>query len=370
MDVRHHTIHRRTIHRRTIHRQGFIRTMMKRFSGDLINVLRGLLIGGADIIPGVSGGTVALILGIYERLVTAISHVDLTLLGHLRRREWKAAMVHLDLRFLVTLALGVGLGVVSLASLMNELLLEHPVPTWAAFFGLILASAVLVARLIPRWNLEAFGWFSGGAVFAFWLSLQTGGRAPDDHLYLVFCGVASSCAMILPGISGALILVILGNYERLTGAIKATVGVVKELLGRPETAQAAHEAISLGDALTTIVVFGVGWAIGLLGFSKFLRWLLVRHEASTMAVLCGFMFGALYKMWPFKKLVADHSHSKPDIKHQVFENVMPSEFSGEVLLALGMAIAAALLVFFIDRVAGSMTPSEPLEPKDHEPRDQ
>ena len=127
--------------------------MRRKFSKELLNVGRGVLMGGADIIPGVSGGTVALILGIYERLVTAISHIDLKLLAHVRRRQWTDAALHIDLRFLVSLGMGVGVGIAGLASLMRYLLEHQPVPTWSMFLGLIFASSLLVGRMIERWNV-------------------------------------------------------------------------------------------------------------------------------------------------------------------------------------------------------------------------
>jgi putative membrane protein len=286
--------------------------------------------GGADIIPGVSGGTMALILGIYERLVTAISRFDLELLGHLRRREWAAAAGHVDLRFLVALGLGIGTGVVGLASLMNHLLNEHPQPTLAVFFGLILASSFVVARSLERWNLAGVLVAVAGGAFAFWLVVQPFMAGTNAYPYLFLCGVIAICAMILPGISGAFILLILGEYDYVTGVIRSL--------------KSGHFTV---ENLLALAVFGAGCAVGLLAFSKFLRWLLARYHALTMALLCGFMLGSLRKIWPFKSQSPGATEGV-DLKHEQPANVWPEQFDAQVALALGLALAAVLFVLVLD----------------------
>jgi len=303
------------------------------FRGDSTHFGRGLLMGGADIIPGVSGGTVALILGIYERLVTAISRFDLVFLGHLRRREWGAAAGHVDLRFLVALGLGIGTGMVGLASLMNHLLAEHRQPTLAVFFGLILASSFVVARSIERWNAAGVLLALAGGGFAFWLVVQPFLAGTDTYPYLLLCGTVAICAMILPGISGAFILLILGEYDYMTGVIRS----LKNGQITPEN-------------VLSLAVFGTGCAVGLLAFSKFLRWLLARYHAQTMALLCGFMIGSLRRIWPFKA-ESPLTHDGADLKHQQLDNVWPETFDAGVALALGLAVAAVIFVLALDFVA-------------------
>jgi len=287
--------------------------------------------GGADIIPGVSGGTMALILGIYERLVTAISHFDLTLLGHLRRREWTGAAEHVDLRFLVALGAGILTGVVSLATLMNYLLERQLQPTLAVFFGLILGSSVLVARSIGRWNLSHGVFAVGGAAFAAWLVVQPFMSGREGYDYLFLCGMVAICAMILPGISGAFILLIMGKYEHVTGVIRSLV----------------HGSVTLENMLV-LVVFAAGCGIGLLSFSKFLRWLLARYRPQTMAVLCGFMVGSLRRIWPFKALPA--SGEAIDLRHAQVENIWPGTLDAQVVLAIALALAAIAFVLALDRL--------------------
>lgn len=287
--------------------------------------------GAADIVPGVSGGTVALILGIYERLVTAISHVDRTFLGELKKKQWSAAAEHIDLRFLITLGCGIGIGIGGLASLMNWLLEFHLEPTLAVFFGLILASSVIVARTIDRWNLGSLLFALAGAAFAYWLVAQPFMKGTDGYGYLFFCGMVAICAMILPGISGAFILLILGKYYYVTGIIKNIV----------------HGDVTV-EHLTVLVVFASGCVLGLLAFSKFLRWLLAHYHAPTMAVLCGFMLGSLRRIWPFKEIPATVSDGV-DVKHEQFNNIWPTSLDSSFWLAVGLAVAAFLFVILLDQ---------------------
>ncbi len=330
-------------------------------SSYLANVARGLAMGGADIIPGVSGGTVALILGIYHRLVSAISHVDLVLLDHLRNRRWSAAAEHLDLRFLVALGAGIVTGILALARVMNMLLRQdHTRPlTLAVFFGLILASAVVVARMVKvsRPAEAALPAVLGlvGALFAYWLTGLRGATVDPSLGYVLMCGMVAICAMILPGISGAFILLILGMYVYITDILRRMTSLTFSI-----------------DDFMTVGVFCIGCGVGVVCFSKFLRWLLAQHEAPTMGLLCGFMVGSLRKIWPFKRditleyldkvgLSAEKvidirqgtlSVADLNVSHRMFENMLPDSFDGNVPLAIGLAIAAAGLVLTLDRITG------------------
>ncbi len=250
---------------------------------DALNALWGVLMGAANIIPGVSGGTVALITGIYGRLVTAISHVDLELADHVRHRRWREAAEHLDVRFLAALAVGITVGTLGLASVMNYLLEQHRAATYSVFFGLILGSSFLVFRLVRRWTVWCGVWLAASLVAAFVVvGLPTLSSPPEGLAYIFLCGVLGICAMILPGISGAFILLVLGRYEYITGLLRDFL----------------HGQLTL-HGLVTIVVFCAGCGIGLLAFARFLRWLLTRFESETLAALVGLMLGSLRKLWPF-----------------------------------------------------------------------
>jgi putative membrane protein len=296
----------------------------------LPHIGRGFLMGGADIIPGVSGGTIALILGIYRRLVAAISHFDLEFLGHVRGGKLKQAAAHVDLWFLAALGSGIATGIVSLASLMHSLLTHEATrsPTLAVFFGLILASGVIVGQMVDRWSVTAVLVCTGGAAFAFWITGLQATSVEPSYPYIFLCGMVAICAMILPGISGAYILLLLGMYLHVTGAIK---GLPKGQLTQ--------------ENLLTIFVFLTGCTVGILTFSKILRWLLAHYESVTMALLCGFMLGSLRKIWPFQRDLTPHLE---ELKLKQYDNVLPAQVDSRVAVVLVLAVVAAGFVFLLD----------------------
>ncbi|TWT99258.1 hypothetical protein Pla108_01930 [Botrimarina colliarenosi] len=302
----------------------------------------GVAMGSADIVPGVSGGTVALILGVYERLLAALSHFDRHLVRMLASGRLSDAGAHCDAWFLLALGGGIGIGVKGLAGLMTYLLQEQATYTYAAFFGLILASGVLVARLarpadaIHGARCVALGILA--AAFAVWLMSQ-GRLTPVAGLpYTFLCGAIAICAMILPGISGAYLLLILGKYEEISAIV--------------------HKAptLSLGE-LATLAVFATGCLVGLLTFSRLLKWLLARYWSSTMAVLAGFMIGSLYRVWPFQ---TDTTPSVEEFKFKIFQPVWPDALDSRAAGCLALAAACFIGVMVIDAIARRIgdTPEE------------
>ncbi|MFI4874371.1 MAG: DUF368 domain-containing protein [Blastopirellula sp. JB062] len=289
----------------------------------------GLLMGAADAIPGVSGGTVALVLGIYRRLVAAISHFDAEAVQLLLKRQWRALAQRIDFFFLLALGGGVVVGLATFIILIHELIADgNPARpyAYAIFFGAIAASSWLVMKLIDAQttNLRIVSALLGlgGALFAYWLTgletLEEVHAAP--HLGFTFCcGMVAISAMILPGISGSYILLILGMYHYLSG-------IPKSLL--------KGEAVSA--ELVQFFVFAIGCAVGLIAFSKFLRWLLYRYEPQTMALMCGFMVGAMRKLWPW----ADQP------------TIFPAS-GGELIGCAAAAIVAALVVCGADYLTGA-----------------
>lgn len=315
------------------------------WKNDAKQVGRGLLMGGADIIPGVSGGTVALILGIYERLVGAISRFDAAFFKMIGRCELRVAASYVDLRFLFALGFGILIGVAGLARLMHYLLAHQRSYTLAAFFGLIFASGLLVAKMArPSSHSQRSTYLTLGAVaavFAFWLVGWDRLTPRPGHAYLGVCGMIAICAMILPGISGAYILLLLGKYDDVTGMIRRVT---------------ALEATA--SDFTALAVFAAGCAVGLLAFSKFLRWLLATHHDPTMAVLCGFMFGSLRRIWPFQ---IDTTPSVEKFKDKVFEPIWPDSWTGQVTACLAIAVGCAALVLVADHLAGGRARNSPAE---------
>lgn len=289
---------------------------LRDLKADFAIALRGFLMGGADVVPGVSGGTVALITGIYQRLVTAISHVDTHLLSLVKQRRFRKAACHLDLRFLVAMGTGIAAGAVSLGGLMHHLLEgEHRKVTLSVFLGLVVASTILVARMIRNTrDVTTTGLlFMVGVTVAWWVAGLHESAVEPSYGYLFLCGIIGICAMILPGISGAYLLLVFGVYSHMTGILKA--------LPKGE--------ISM-ENLVTVAVFASGCLVGLIGFSKILKWLLASYESFTLATLCGFMVGALRKLWPFE--------------HPIRETV----WTNEVAICLGAGLLALAFVLTLD----------------------
>ena len=303
---------------------------------DVVNVLRGVLMGAADVVPGVSGGTVALIVGVYERLVQAISHFDLTLLRHLRGFRWREAAVYIDFRLLICLGTGILLGITLLGGSVFELLTNFETRsfTLAVFFGAIVASVYLVVRLIRCETVMETGIRIAvgvlGAVFAYGLTTLPKTQIEPGYGYIFFCGMIAICAMILPGISGAFILYILGAYIHLTHYLHEFSDGVFSI-----------------RAINTVAVFASGCAIGLILFSKVLRWLLAYHKSLTMSVLCGFMVGALNMIWPFQR---DLTPEKTEFKEKEFENLLPEAIDQQVVMCVVLAVIAAIVVLALGRL--------------------
>lgn len=303
------------------------------------NFIRGVLMGAADAIPGVSGGTIALIVGIYERLVTALSRFGVRFLRLLFKKQWGEAAREIDLGFLLVLFAGIVTGAGASLSLVHYLLEEHRSMTFAAFFGLILGSSILVAAMIRRRSPVAMLFLVLGIAGAFWLCggvASTGSLLPvsaefqESRLYVLLCGMIAICAMILPGISGSYILLLLGQYERITGSIK--------------------EILKLGgtwEDLIVVAIFGFGCAVGLMVFTKILRWFLARAHDVTLATLCGFMIGSLRLLWPFK---AGSGEKFPP-------NVLPSGV-GEVWAPLIAAVIGLIFVLGLHHLAKGTPSSE------------
>lgn len=272
-----------------------------KFSQYLLLTLKGCAMGMADVVPGVSGGTIAFISGIYEELIESIKSVDATalrLLGTLRLKEfWR----HINGRFLLPVLLGIAIAIFSLARLMTYLLTNHPIAIWSFFFGLIVASALLVAKQIGRWRVQTVAACLIGAAAAWWITVATPAETPDTRWFILLSGAIAICAMILPGISGAFILLLLGKYQFIMQAV--------------------------GDLnVPVIVIFVVGAAAGIISFSHLLSWLLKHWHDVTVAVLMGFMVGSLNKVWPWKEVVETYTDSHGKIMPLVERNVAPGAF--------------------------------------------
>lgn len=294
----------------------------------LLLALKGVCMGSADIIPGVSGGTIALITGIYEDLLAAIKSMDLRMLRRLAALNFKGALSGFHFRFLLSLFLGVGLAVITLARLMNYLIHVHPVPTWSLFFGLIAASIWVVGRKVERWTLGIAIGLAAGAAAGYTIVNLVPAVTPETLDFVFLSGVVAICAMILPGISGAFILLILGKYEFITATLKNPF---------------------LLSNLEIIAVFLGGCVVGLAGFTRVLKYLLEHYHGLALAFLTGLMAGSMRKIWPFKEtletaLIGGRSFV-------INQNVLPRAFTPEVVFAVFLMAAGFGMVICLERLS-------------------
>lgn len=290
--------------------------------------MKGISMGVADVIPGVSGGTIAFISGIYEELIGSIKSIDVDAFKLLGQFQIKTFWKKINGSFLICVLGGIVTSLVSLARLMTYLLEHHPVPVWSFFFGLILVSAPLIMRDIKKWDFATV--LSGiiGIVIAYLITIISPTETPTNLPFIFFCGALAICAMILPGISGAFILLLIGKYEYM---IKALIAF----------------------DMPVILVFVSGCFLGLLGFSRFLSWILTHYRFPTLALLAGFMIGSLNKVWPWKEVTAFRINSEglqvPALDRSIlpghyFEKtgLDPQIFQAVLFVALGIFIVVAI----------------------------
>ena len=270
--------------------------------------VKGACMGAADVIPGVSGGTIAFIMGIYDRFVGAIAAINAEALKLLLRGRFRDFWKHIDGSFLLSLILGIGISVVGLAGLMQMLLADFPIQTWAFFFGLIVASSIFILRGISGWAWKDGGFLALGVVLGVVICTLSPTQTPDALWFIFLSGAIAICAMILPGISGSFILLILGKYQYIMGTITTLVGNIGALWGSSEASPTLF-----WESLAVMAVFGVGAVVGILGFSKFLHWLLARWNKETLIVLAGFIIGSLVKVWPWSNTEAIVRSQFPEV---------------------------------------------------------
>lgn len=290
--------------------------------------LRGIAMGAADVVPGVSGGTIAFISGIYEELISSISALNVQALKVLKKQGFSAFWRHINGNFFLSLFLGIAISVFSLAKAIRWLLENQPVLVWAFFLGLMLASILFVAKEIKSWNLAKILMLLTFCFLAYYITTVTPANGSDNFLYLFFAGALAICAMILPGISGAFILVLLGVYNTILTAIDQ-----KNLL--------------------IISVLGAGALIGILTFSRVLKWLFAHYKEMTMAVLTGFIIGSLNKIWPWKQVLASTTDAHGKIVILQEKSVLPSSYPQDPQLfsALGLMLLGFFGLYFLEKWA-------------------
>ncbi len=292
----------------------------------IILLLKGFCMGSADVIPGVSGGTMAFVLGIYRDLVSAIRSFDSTFLRLLASGRIMEAWAHMHRGFLPALGAGILLAIFTLARFLSWTLAHHPVLIWSFFFGLVVASVLTVSRSLERFDWSVVGGMALGAAGTYVLVGLVPATTPDAPWFLFLAGAVAICAMILPGISGAFILVLLGKYQTVL------------------------EAVNRHDVVTLLWVTA-GAVAGLIMFSRLLSWLFARHHDLTIAVLTGLMIGSLRKIWPWKRAVTAAIGPEGRVLPAIQENILPSHADGQLVAALLLALAGFAAVLILDALA-------------------
>jgi putative membrane protein len=294
--------------------------------------LKGIAMGAADAVPGVSGGTIAFISGIYDELILAIRSFDGRAAAHLVRREFRGFWRHVHGSFLAVLLAGIGTSILIFSRLILYWLGHYPVLVWAFFFGLILASILAVGRRIGTRSPVILGVGGVGVLLGYYITVAIPAQTPETLSFVFLSGMIAICAMILPGISGSFILVLLSKYEYIFTAIRD---------------------FNLG----VIAVFGCGCSIGILAFSHLLNWALRRWHAPTIAMLTGLMVGSLNKVWPWKIVVETYVTSRGEVKPLLWQNTLPAtylESTGNppyLEAALLVSAAGFLFVYLLERLS-------------------
>ena len=294
--------------------------MERRIKDYAVLTLKGMAMGAADVVPGVSGGTIAFIAGIYDELINSIKSINMHSLKLLFTGKIAAFWKAVNGNFLFALLLGIAISVFSLAKLITYLLLNEPVLVWSFFFGLVLASTWFVTKDIKGWNWKTVAGFVGGAVIAYYITVATPAETSTNLMFIFLCGAIAICAMILPGISGSFILVLLGKYFYVMEAVKTL------------------DLVVLG-------VFAFGAALGITSFSRVLSYALKNFRNITLSVLSCFMLGSLNKVWPWKeveKLVSDGHEVM--IEHNIAPNT-------EVAEAVVLMLIGFILVYVLEKIS-------------------
>ncbi|WP_047245879.1 DUF368 domain-containing protein [Maribacter thermophilus] len=288
--------------------------------------LKGIAMGAADVVPGVSGGTIAFISGIYEELITSINNINLGLLKTLKDDGFKTVWAKVNGNFLLALFTGIFISLFSLATLVSWLLENEPILLWSFFFGLVAASVFFVGKEIQKWHLGTISALVIGALIAFFITTLPPNENVDGLPFLFLSGALAVCAMILPGISGAFILVLLGSYKTILDAV--------------------HER-----DVKIVVTVGIGAIFGLLSFAKLLKWMFTNYKNITLALLTGFIVGSLNKIWPWKRILETKVYGDKTVI--IDTNTSPLSYEGDpqIFYAILAALIGFSLIFILEKTA-------------------
>ncbi|MGM5469926.1 DUF368 domain-containing protein [Flavobacteriaceae bacterium LMO-SS05] len=306
--------------------------MPRHFSDYIVISLKGIAMGAADAVPGVSGGTIAFISGIYEELINSISNINFSLFKTLKNEGILAFWKQGNGNFILALLSGIIISYVTFMRLAKYLIEHHPILIWSFFFGLIVASIFFVGRQIKSWNLPVILSLILGALAAYYITTLPSMANNEQPWFLFFAGALSICAMILPGISGSFILVILGAYKVLSDAL--------------------HDF-----DLKKVGLFALGALIGLLSFSHVLKWLFKHYHNVTLAILTGFIFGSLNKIWPWKMVLTTRENASGDLVPLLEKSISPSSYTGDpqFVFAICLMFVGFITIFILEKLGSKNT---------------
>ncbi|MAT89127.1 MAG: DUF368 domain-containing protein [Flavobacteriaceae bacterium] len=308
----------------------------------LVVTAKGLAMGAADVVPGVSGGTIAFISGIYEELIETLHKLDLGFFKIWKHHGFKTAWRAYNLPFLTALFSGVLISILSLAKLISWLLANHPILVWAFFFGLIIASILFVGKQVKKWNIITGIALLVAVVASYLITISEPIGSPDSMWFLFFAGFIAIIAMILPGISGSFILLLLGAYT----------GVIETLSNLIEGALALNWG-QFSDAALRMMIFGVGAVVGLKLFSRVLNWMFLHHKNLILAILTGFMVGALNKIWPWKEVLEYRLNHEGEEVPFLEKSIWPTQYpeDPQLLAAIALMVIGFFSIYLLERVA-------------------
>ena len=301
--------------------------------------------GAADVVPGVSGGTIAFISGIYQELIDSINNVNLSVLKTLKKEGLKAAWQQVNGSFLLALLTGIGISILTFSKVITHLLETQPILVWSFFFGLIIASIALIWKETSNWKIVDILALIIGIALSYYITIARPVSSPDSYWYLFLSGFTAIIAMILPGISGAFILLLMGSYETVIG----TINQFRDGLVNFNTEV-------LGQAILKLGVFAIGAIIGLKSFSKVLHWMFEKHKNTTLALLIGFMAGSLNKVWPWKQVLETRINSHGEVVPYIDKSILPQNFDGQpqILTAIILAIIGFIVIFGMEKLAAKL----------------
>lgn len=320
--------------------------MQRNFLNYIIITLKGMAMGAADVVPGVSGGTIAFISGIYEELISSIDNINIQVFKTWKSAGFKAAWSSINGNFLLALFLGIAISILSLAKLIKWLLHNEPILLWAFFFGLVLASIVYIGKQIKQWNFVAIVCIVVTSILSYYITKTEPFASPESPLYLLFCGFIAIIAMILPGVSGAFILLILGAYQ-----------IAIDTINNLRDGLLQGDMTLFKDALINFMLLGIGAVIGIKVFSKILNWMFQHKKNITLAILTGFMIGSLNKIWPWKQTLTTRTNSEGLQVPLLEKSILPSDYNGDnqLLLALGFMFIGFFTILLLERLGRDKT---------------